>query len=87
MVKGPHGSKKHENLANRIFHNHDVTQARGVHAAKLADSKLQHSNSTLESALYVSQAFQREVEEMNKNMTTRLEAIMQEERVQKQREE
>ena len=28
--------EKHANVARRIFHNHEVTEARGAHAATLA---------------------------------------------------
>ena len=58
--------KKQREIAEKLFHNSEVLAAKGAHAPQKAKIKLQHSNSTLESATEVALGFKKAVDEMNK---------------------
>ena len=66
-------------MAKRIFYNHDITEARGLHAARKATKKLSSASMTLENANAVAQGFKREVERMNSNFNMQLQALIKEE--------
>lgn len=75
----------HRRIAERIFHNHEVTQSRGLHVAKKAFKQHSASVETLEAAVAVARGFEREVEIMNKGFTARLDKILQAENAKKQK--
>ena len=54
--------KKKAEIAKKLFHNSEVLAAKGAHVSHKAKLKLQHSNSTVESAKEVAFGFQKAVD-------------------------
>ena len=79
--------EKHKSVARRIFHNHEVTHATGINAARKAYAQSKATMNTISAATDVAQGFNREVEKMNRGFAVRLEAIQQAERAEKERRE
>ena len=78
-------SEKKQCVAKRVFYNHEITEARGLYAARKATKKLSSASLTLQNATDVAQGFQREVERMNTNLNMHLQALIKEEEDEKDR--
>jgi len=69
-----------KDVAGRLFHNSDVTEARGAHAVHMATLQHAASISTIITAREVVFGFQNAVDKMNRNFTLRLNEIIRVER-------
>ena len=76
---------KKQSVAKRVFHNHDITEARGLHAARKATKKLSSASLTIQNATDVALGFQREIERMNSNLNMHLAELIREENKEKDR--
>ena len=72
-------AKKKESVKQRVFYNHEITEARGLHASRKATKKLSSASVTLQNATEVAKGFQREVVRMNSNLDIQLQALIKEE--------
>lgn len=77
--------EKHQNVAKRVFYNHEIAAARADHASKLAQAKITQQEEALNAAREVARGFQNKVDEINREMIKRLEAIQRKEREEQER--
>ena len=73
-------AKKKESVKQRVFYNHEITEARGLHASRQATKKLSSASATLQNATDVAQGFQREVQRMNSDLGIQLQALIKAEK-------
>lgn len=64
-----------KDVTDRIFHNSEVTEARGAYAGRKAMTQHMASFVTINAAQAVASGFQRAVEKMNLVFTNRLDEI------------
>jgi hypothetical protein len=64
-----------KDIADRLFHNSEVTAARGAHAVRKATLQHAATTSTISTAREVAHGFENAVEKMNRNITMRLDEI------------
>ena len=74
--KVPYDPLMEESVTSRVIHNHDITEARGLHASRQATRKISTTSITLQEATDVVEGYKREVQRMNSNIEIHLQTLL-----------